>query len=362
VTVKLIRNAYEALLTMTAVLLCYAVALQLEATAALHTDVLVLAVALTLTLAGPQRTADTRGRLTACVLLPAVAGAATLLGHLIARHYALGAAVFTIGIAVPIWIRRYGPTATKAGTLITLPLIALLVVPGPALPPKSQDELVSWGWSAVIGWVACACVWLVQALGDRFSPWPADPEPVAPWRASRLHPRPSTRMALQMALAIAAAFALGRLLFDHHWPWMVLTAYVAASGNRGRSDVARKGAERLVGACAGTLLATAMAAAGLTGRTSVSVVLIFAVLAVALWLRPFSYAYWAAGMTTALSLLLGYYGQDAPHLLPTRLAAIALGATLTVASAWWVLPVPRRRRPLTPGSPSAAPPAPSRTP
>jgi len=147
---------------------------------------------------------------------------------------------------------------------------------------------------------------------------------------------------VQMAAAVAAAFALGRLLFDQHWPWMVLTAYVAASGNRGRNDVVRKGVERLVGACAGTVLATGVAVAGITGRTSV--VLIFVVLAVALWLRPLNYAYWAAGMTTALSLLLGYYGQDAQSLLPTRLEAIALGAALAVASAWWLLPVPAPRR------------------
>jgi len=359
--VKLIRNAYEAMLTMTAVLLCYATALWLEGAAGLHTDVLVLAVALTLTLAGTQRAADARRRLTALVLLPAVAGVCALLGHLISRHYAIGAAVFTLGISLPIWIRRYGQAATKAGTLITLPLVALLVVPGPALPPKAQSALVSWGWSALIAVLAPGCVWLVQALGDRIGPWRPDPEPVVPRRTSRLHPRPSTRMALQMAVAIAAAFALGRLLFDHHWPWMVLTAYVAASGNRGRSDVVRKGAARLVGACAGTLLATAAAATGITGRTSASVVLIFVVLTVALWLRPLSYAYWAAGMTLALSLLLGYYGQDAQHLLPTRLAGIAAGAVLAVASAWWVLPVPRRR-PLTPGSPNAARPVPSRTP
>ncbi|MGW7423852.1 hypothetical protein ACWGJB_28105 [Streptomyces sp. NPDC054813] len=48
-------------------------------------------------------------------------------------------------------------------------------------------------------------------------------------------------------------------------------------------------------------------------------------------------------MTTALSLLLGYFGQNAESLLPTRLAAIAVGATLSVVSAWWLLPVPRRR-------------------
>ncbi|MGW3034272.1 FUSC family protein [Streptomyces sp. NPDC001178] len=340
-TAKLIRNAYEAALTMTAMLLCWAAALVLEGAAGLHTDVLVLAVALSLTLSSTQRTADTRRRLTALVVLPVTAGASIFLGRLIAAHYVIGAAVFTAGISLAIWIRRYGPAAAKTGTLLTLPLIALLVVPGPALPPEAQSGLVTWFWSALIGALACCSVWLVQGLGDRYGPWRAEPVPEQPPRRSRLHPRPSTRMALQMAAGIATAFALGSLLFDDHWPWVVLTAYVAASGNRGRNDVLRKGIERLLGACVGTLLATGVAAAGVTGHASVA--LMFTILAVALWLRPLNYAYWAAGMTCALSLLLGYFGQDAQHLLPTRLEGIAVGAALSVASAWWLLPVPRRR-------------------
>ncbi|MFJ9151379.1 FUSC family protein [Streptomyces sp. NPDC102270] len=352
VMVKLIRNAYEAALTMTAVLLCWALALCLEAVAGLHTDVLVLAVALTLTLAGTQRTADTRRRLTALALLPATAAVSILVGRLIAVHYVVGAAVFTAGISAPVWIRRYGHAATKAGTLMTLPFIALLVVPGPALPPKAQSGLVSWTWAAVIAVLAVCCVWLVQGLGDRYGPWRPDPEPPnpVPRRPSRLRPRPSTRMALQLAVAIAAAFVAGRLLFDEHWPWAVLTAYVAASGNRDRTDVVRKGIQRLGGACAGTLLAAGVATAGVAGPTSVA--LMFTVLAIALWLRPINYAYWAAGMTTALALLLGWFGQDATSLLPTRLAAIAVGAALTVASAWWLLPV-RRRRTATPDAGTA---------
>ncbi|MEV7390197.1 MULTISPECIES: FUSC family protein [unclassified Streptomyces] len=337
---KLIRNAYEAALTITAVLLCWSAALLLEGAAGLHTDVLVLAVALTLTLAASQRTADTRRRLTALVLLPVTAGASIFLGRLIASHYPVGAAVYTAGMALAIWIRRYGPAATKAGTLIALPLVALLVVPGPALPPEAQSGLVTWSWSALIAALACAAVWLVQGLADRFGPWRPDPAPAPPPRRSRLHPRPSTRMALQMAAGIAAAFTLGRLLFDDHWPWVVLTAYVAASGNRGRTDVLRKGIERLAGACVGTLLATGLAAAGVTGHTAVA--LMFTVLAIALWLRPLNYAYWAAGMTCALSLLLGYFGQDAATLLPTRLEGIGVGAVLSVASAWWLLPVAKR--------------------
>ncbi|MFG3292443.1 FUSC family protein [Streptomyces sp. NPDC048179] len=340
-TFKLIRNAYEAGLTMAAVLLCWGCALALEGAAGLHTDVLVLAFALTMTLASTQRTADTRRRLTALLLLPLTAGASIFVGRLIASHYAIGAAVFSAGMALAIWIRRYGPAATKAGTLIALPLVALLVVPGPALPPEAQSGLVTWGWAALVGAMACAVVWLVQGLGDRFGPWRPDPAPApSPPRRSRLHPRPSTRMALQMAAGIAVAFALGHLLFDDHWPWVVLTVYVAASGNRGRTDVLRKGIERVVGACAGTLLATGVAAAGVTGHLAVA--LMFGVLTIALWLRPLRYAYWAAGVTCALSLLLGYFGQNAQHFLPTRLEAIAVGAALSVASAWWLLPIPKR--------------------
>ncbi|MBW8792547.1 MAG: hypothetical protein JF597_02815 [Streptomyces sp.] len=103
-TAKLIRNAYEAGLTMTAVLLSWGAALVLEGAAGLHTDVLVLAVALTLTLASTQRTAGTRRRLISLVLLPATAAASIFVGRLLAAHYAAGAAVYTAGMALAIWI------------------------------------------------------------------------------------------------------------------------------------------------------------------------------------------------------------------------------------------------------------------
>ncbi len=70
-----------------------------------------------------------------------VGAGVTLLGRLMLLHLAYGAAVFTVLMVVPIWIRRFGPRATKAGTLITLPLVALLVVPRPALPPEAQGAL-----------------------------------------------------------------------------------------------------------------------------------------------------------------------------------------------------------------------------
>ncbi|MEV7500251.1 FUSC family protein [Streptomyces sp. NPDC093018] len=333
---------------MTAVLLSWAVALWLEGAAWLHTDSVVLAVALTLTLARGRWWAGRRGRLTALTLLPLAAAGCAGLSRLLAAHYGIGAAVFTAGLALAIWIRRYGPAATRAGTLITLPLIALLIVPGPTLPAGGRPEAVNWGWSALIGLLAWASVLLVRTSAARLTPGPEEsghPEPLKPRRATTPRPRPSTRMAVQTATATAAAFVLGRLLYDDHWPWIVLTAYVTASGNRGRNDVLRKGVRRFLGACAGTLLATGVAVCGLAGHAAVAA--LFGVLAIALWLRPLDYAFWAAGMTTALSLLLGYFGQNATDQLPARLFAIAAGAVLSVASAWWLLPVGRGRPGLT---------------
>ncbi len=71
----------------------------------------------------------------------------------------------------------------------------------------------------------------------------------------------------------------------------------------------------------------------------IPIALIFVVLAVAGWLRRYSYGYWAAGVTGALSLLYGYFGATDTDLLAYRLVAIVAGALIGVAAAWLVLPV-----------------------
>ncbi|MGN6474519.1 MAG: FUSC family protein, partial [Mycobacteriales bacterium] len=123
-----------------------------------------------------------------------------------------------------------------------------------------------------------------------------------------------------------------------HWTWVVLTAFIVGSGNRGRADVTQKAILRVAGAIVGTLIATALANA-FPAHDDWSVVTIFAVLTVALWLRTFSYAYWAAGMTAALALLYGFYGERGSHLLLDRLEGILIGACIGVAAAWLVLPI-----------------------
>ena len=189
-----------------------------------------------------------------------------------------------------------------------------------------------------LGWVSAA-----QLLAERTGllPPPASvpgPASATSGGGSRRRVPASTRMALQMAAALAAAFVAGRTVYPSHWTWVVLTAFIVCSGNRGRGDVVQKAIMRTLGASAGTLAASVFASLVPAGNRW-SIVAIFAVLAVALWLRPLSYAYWAAGVTAALALLYGYYGEHGVQLLGQRLAEIVVGALLGVAASWLLLPV-----------------------
>jgi uncharacterized membrane protein YccC len=175
--------------------------------------------------------------------------------------------------------------------------------------------------------------------------------PAGPVRSPRS--RAAGALAAQMAAGLVAAFVIGRWLFPEHWTWPVLTAYIVAAGNRGRRDVVRKAGLRLLGAAIGTAAATAP---GLAAGDERGIAILFVVLAVATWLRPLNYAFWAAGATAALALLYGYYGESGPQLLLTRLAGIGLGAALSVTAACLIRPI--RSRPPAGRRPHAADPAP----
>jgi hypothetical protein len=318
-----------------AMLLSYGSALWLEHVAGLNLDVIMLAVVLSLTLGRTQRGAGPRTRLVGLVALAVLAVAAGEVGQVMQHHRQLGDTLFTLGLGLAIWIRRFGPLATRIGTLLSMPFIGVLVSPLP-LPPGAGSPL--WGAAAAaiaFGWVA-----VLQEAADRTGfttplPPPPPPEPARPTKSRVL---PSTRMGLQMAAAVGAAFVVGREQFPHHWTWPVLTAFLVCSGTRGRADVAYKGLLRVVGAAAGTVAATALAGSfGPGDKTSVAVML--AILVVAAWLRTFSYAYWAGCVTAVLALLYGYFGQTGDDLLRERLGGIAIGAAIAVAASWLILPI-----------------------
>jgi uncharacterized membrane protein YccC len=313
-------------LTMAAVLATFGVALAVQRAAHQSAALAVLGVVLALTLSRVAR----RHPLGPAQLLavPVIGLLAAAVGRLMVLHPAAGDPLFVLAVSGAIWVRRFGARATRVGTLVALPFVAMLITPVP--PGGGPEHLL---WSAVIAVVAVGAVLATQHPAA--PPVPPAPVPAAARRGRVL---PSTRMAVQMAVALAAAFAVGRLLFPAHWPWLVLSAYLVNTGNRGRGDVVHKAAQRVAGAAAGTVLATLLAGA-LPAHHPIQIGLLFVVLAVAGWLRGLGYAYWAAGVTGALSLLYGYFGADDPGLLAARLLAILLGAGLGVAAGWLVLPV-----------------------
>ena len=147
----------------------------------------------------------------------------------------------------------------------------------------------------------------------------------------------STRMALQMLVALALAFAIGMLAFGRHWPWVVLMAFIICSGAVGRGDAIYKGLLRLGGAVGGTLIAAMVSRIPLTGVESAT--LIFVVLFFGIWLRGINYAYWAACATLIFALLQGSAGVDPLPLFAIRLLAIVVGALCAIAATWFVYPV-----------------------
>ncbi|CAJ60956.1 MULTISPECIES: FUSC family protein [Frankia] len=343
-----------AVVTMGAVLATFGTSLALRALTGASAGLSVIGVVLALTLSrvgrggqggrvgqpGPRAT-----WLLPLLVTPSVALLASEVADLSRRHRTVGEVLFTAAVSGAVWTRRFGPVGTRAGSLATLPFIALLVTPvPPGQGAASRLDLVAIALVA-IGWVTIGR----HAEARLFAPdQPRPPRP--PYRPPHPSPRrdrpagrrrrlpASTRMAIQLAVALGTAFAVGRHVFGEHRSWLVLTAYLVHSGNRGRGDVAYRCAQRLAGAAVGTAAATVVAGR-FPGGDDTSIVLVFVLLALGVWLRSASYAYWTACVTGVLALLYGYYGQAGTGLLRERLAAVALGAAIGLAAAWVVLPV-----------------------
>lgn len=309
------------------------------------TALLATVVALTLS----RRTFASRAAFArSAVLLPVIGLVAAGVGWLLVAVPPVGAAAFVAGMSLPIWMRRFGGRIARLGALLTLPFMAILVAPG-AVGPTGRwwlDLLLLVGASIVaIAWVALAReVGVLVGVGVQSEPAVAPPvDPASPARTATRRLPASTRMALQMAVALAAAFVAGWLLFPDHAMWTVLTAFIVCSGNRGRGDVLQKSALRVAGALGGTVVAVAFSlVAEPTG--TLAVVVIFVALFIGTWLRTYSYAFWALAVTLAVALLQGVLGV-APTggsigaVLIERMLAIVAGAVLGIAASWFVLPV-----------------------
>ena len=332
---RLLQSLREAVLTLLAMLGTLASTSMFEPGAAAA----ILGAVLSMSLARSHLFGARRGARTALLALPLVALASVGVGGLIRHAPWAGASVFAGSMALSIWVRRFGLCAQRIGSLVALPLVTILVVPG--LPRHESGALTPLLAPVAIALVALAWVIVAQALGRQLS-WlaPEDVVGVEPQHTGApgtVRSSPHTRMALQMAAALAASFAAGYVMFPSHWNWIVLTAFIVNSGNRGRQDVihksvlrARRGGRhcrrdsfRWHGRTDGAMGCDAGLASVFLG----------------IWLRPAGYGWWALFVTLALALLQTLQPEASAPLLWQRLLEILIGATIGLAAAWFVLPI-----------------------
>ncbi|PRC92499.1 FUSC family protein [Solimicrobium silvestre] len=339
---KLMTSFKEASVTMLASILTLMCSLTLNPS----TGSGVLAVVLCLSLSRSQLDRDQRGRIEAAFALPVVSMIAVGVGFLLLHTPWLGAFVFVAGMFLSIWLRRFGDMAQRAGSLIALPFVALLTTPHISHHQNSAVPAVLI--PVVIALLALLWVSLLHtaAFHLRFlKPVPkVQTKSTASTKAkteSALKPIASTRMAIQMAVALGISFGIGYVYFPERWSWVVLTAFIVSAGNRGRLDVAYKSVLRVIGAAAGTLSAIAISTQIESHALNhqIVVALILGALFLGIWLRPMGYGWWALFVTLTLALLQELAGTSALRILWPRLEEICIGAVIAVATAWFVLPV-----------------------
>lgn len=154
---------------------------------------------------------------------------------------------------------------------------------------------------------------------------------------------PSTRQAIQAALAGALAISGGELISPSRWYWAAITGFIVFTGTNSRGEVLVKGWQRVLGTFAGVVAGVFIATA-VRGNRGVSIPLVLACIFLAFYFIRVSYALMIFWFTILLALLYGLLGSFTPHLLLVRLEETALGAVVGILVALWVLPMRTRTK------------------
>jgi hypothetical protein len=333
-------NFYPALLTILVAAASFCTLYGISAYFRAGPNAAILAAVLALSMG--RRRAENHGRsllmeLASLLTVGLLAGSVAWLLH---TQFLAGAVVFTVGMFLSLWLKRFGERWRQVGTLIALPLVAALVAPG--APHAPGGPLVNLFLVLTAGLVSFALEralrYVVLKAGVLSIPKESPKQRPQRQNATKGGVAPTTRLAFQMGTALVLAFVLGRLAFPEHWGWVVLTAFIVCSGSIGRGEAVYKGLLRFGGALAGTVAAAVLQYVYLP-QGPMEAVLIFAALFMGSWLREANYAYWAGCMTLVVALLNSAVPGPAATILGERLLAILLGAVCGIGAAWFVLPI-----------------------
>lgn len=149
--------------------------------------------------------------------------------------------------------------------------------------------------------------------------------------------RPTTRQAIQVAVAAGLAIVIGESVSPSRWYWAVIAAFVIFAGTNTWGETLTKGWQRLLGTALGVpcgiLIATLV-----SGNHMVSLVLIFVCLFCSFYFMRVTYSLMTFLITTMLALLYGLLGEFSFDLLMLRIEETGIGAVIGVATAILVLP------------------------
>ena len=171
------------------------------------------------------------------------------------------------------------------------------------------------------------------------------PELVAPSGEQQFRPGmlPSTRQAIQVAVAAALAIVVGETVSPSHWYWAAIAAFVIFAGTNSWAETLDKGWQRLLGTVlgvpSGVLVATLV-----SGNTIASLVMIFVCLFCAFYFMKVTYSLMTFWISTMLALMYGLLGEFTYGLLLLRIEETAVGAVIGIAAAVLVLPINTRAK------------------
>ena len=158
-------------------------------------------------------------------------------------------------------------------------------------------------------------------------------EPDADDERTGLHP--STKAAIQVAVATSAATVLGELISPDRWYWAVLTAFLVFTGVSTRGEILTRAGHRIVGTIAG--VAAGVLLASLVGHhPAVQMVLLVLCVFCAFYLVTVAYAWLTFFVTVLLAMLYGLLGDFSVQVLELRIAETAAGGVVGIASAYFI--------------------------
>jgi uncharacterized membrane protein YccC len=154
---------------------------------------------------------------------------------------------------------------------------------------------------------------------------------------------PTTRQAVQVAVAATLAIVVGEIVSPSHWYWAAIAAFVIFAGTNSWAETLDKGWQRLLGTVlgvpSGVLVATLV-----SGNNIAAMAMIFVCLFCAFYFMKVTYSLMTFWISTMLALMYGLLGEFTYGLLVLRIEETAVGAVIGIASAMLVLPINTRAK------------------